>query len=83
MQTLTIQIIDDSSLQVIHSLERKHAIKVIEETSFATPSLPGKPMTLKAFKSWIYDAENASVLDIHEAKLRWEGKRKQLQKLTR
>jgi len=48
-----------------------------------SPSIPGRPVGLKAFRNWISDAEKMETVDLKEAKSKWAGKRKQLQKLTK
>jgi hypothetical protein len=83
MQTLTIQLTDNSALKAIHALEQKHIIRIVENTDFESPSLPGAPLSLKDFKNWISHAENTPTVDLKEAKAKWAGKRKQLQKFTR
>jgi hypothetical protein len=83
MQTFTVQITNNNALKTLHSLEEKHFIRIVEETSFDSPALPGVQLNLKAFKNWISDAENAPTVDLKEAKAKWASKRKQLQKLIR
>ena len=58
-------------------------IKIVEDNDFDSPSLPGTPLGLKAFKNWIVQAENAPTIDLQEAKTKWAAKRKELQKLAR
>src|ERR1700733_265179 len=83
MQTLTVQINNDSALKTLHNLEVKRFIKIVDEASFDSPAHPGTPLSLKAFKNWILDAENASTVTLKEAKSKWASKRKQLQTLTK
>jgi hypothetical protein len=40
--------------------------------------LPGDPMTLKAFKTWIAEAEKATTINLEDAKLFWTKKKIQL-----
>ncbi len=83
MQTLTIQVTHQLAMKALHTLEEKHFIKIVDEAKLDSPSLPGSPLSLKTFKKWIADAEMAKTVSIKEAKIKWAGKRKQLQKLTR
>lgn len=83
MQTLTIQITDDNGLKALHALEDKHFIRIVEDSHINSPSLPGKTLSIAAFKSWIGEAEHAPAIDLKAAKAKWATKKKQLQKLTR
>lgn len=83
MQTLTIQITSESGLKALHALEEKHHIKIIDDADLDSPSLPGPPLSLKAFKEWIAKSEETPTVSLKEAKSKWAEKRKQLQKLTR
>jgi hypothetical protein len=79
MQTLTVQLTNDSALKALHALEDKHFIKIVKSPGFASPSLPGKEMDLQAFEAWISNAENAPGFSLKEAKSKWTLKKKQLQ----
>jgi hypothetical protein len=83
MQTFTVQVKDDNGLKALHALEQKHFIRIVDETENDFPSLPGKALSIKAFKIWISEAENTPTVDLKEAKTKWTRKRKQLQKLSR
>jgi hypothetical protein len=83
MQTLTIQITGNSGLKAIHSLEKKQFLRIVDRQEFTSPALPGKPLNLKEFKDWISEAEVSATINLKEAKAKWAGKRKQLQRLTR
>ena len=83
MQTLTIQITDNTALQTLYALEEKHLIKIVEENEIDSPVLPGEPLTWKAFKSWIAASEKVPAISLNDLQARWQNKRKQLQKLTK
>ena len=83
MQTLTIQITDNNGLKALHALEDKHYIRIVENSDFESPSLPGSALSIKAFKTWISGAEETSTIDLKEAKAKWAIKRKQLRKFTK
>jgi hypothetical protein len=83
MQTLTIQITDNSGLKAINDLEKKQFLRIVDKQEFTSPALPGRSLSLKEFRDWISEAENSPTISLKEAKVKWAGKRKQLQKLTR
>ena len=83
MQTITIQVTDNSGLKAIHSLEKKQFLKIVDSQEFHSPALPGKPLNLQEFRNWITKTESSATINLKEAKAIWAGKRKQLQKLTR
>lgn len=62
MQTLTVQVTNQNALKALHSLEEKHFIKIVDDSNLHSPSLPGSPMPLKAFKNWIADAETSPTI---------------------
>ena len=78
-----MQITNNNALKALHTLEEKHFIRIVEDSSFDSPALPGGQLSLKAFKKWISDSENVGTVDLKEAKSKWASKRKQLQKLTK
>jgi len=82
MQTLTVQITHQTGLKILHTLEEKKIIRIIEDADLDSPVLPGSPLPLKAFKQWITDAGSNDTISLKEARKKWAGKRKQLQKLT-
>jgi hypothetical protein len=83
MQILTIQITSDNGLEVLHALEEKHHIRIVDDANLDSPALSGAQMGLKTFKEWIAKSEDAPTVSLKEAKSKWAEKRKQLQKLTR
>ena len=82
-QTLTIQIKNSGALKSLNSLGERHFIKIVDDSHAGSPALPGGPLSLKAYRNWIMDAENAPMMDLKEAKAKWISKRKQLQNLSR
>ncbi len=82
MQTLTLQITNNNALKTLHALEEKQFINILDEFAINSPSLPGKNISLNAFKNWIANAEDTPAVDIKEAKSKWASKRKQLTKFT-
>ena len=67
MQTLTIQITNNNALKAIHTLKEKHFIKIVEDSSIDSPTIPGAQMSLKAFKKWISDAEKGKTVDLKKS----------------
>ncbi len=83
MQTVTVEISDKNGLKALKHLADKHFIRIVSMTDMDTPSLAGEPLSITAFKNWIADAENTPSISFTEAKNKWAGKRKLLQKLTK
>jgi hypothetical protein len=83
MQTVTVEISDKGGLKALEDLAHKHFIRIVSKTDIDTPALPGEPMSVKAFKNWISESENAPLMSLTEARNKWAGKRKLLQKLTK
>ena len=67
----------------MHDLEEKQLIKIVEDNTIDSPSLPGEPLMLETFKKWIAAAEEAPAISLKEAQAKWQSKRKQLQKHIR
>ena len=84
MQTLTILVHDRSAMKAIRTMEEKQAISIVDEAGpeMDSPSLPGKPLALKAFKDWIASAEAAPSVSLKAAQSQWAKQRKQLQRLV-
>ena len=83
MQTFTVQITHKTGLKTLQTLEEKIFIRIVDDADLDSPALPGSPLPLKTFKEWITDAERNDTISLKEARKKWAGKRKQLQKLTR
>ena len=83
MQTFTVQVTHESALKTLQTLEEKNFIRIVDDANLDSPSLPGIPLPLKAFKQWISRADKDNTTSLKEAGKRWAVKRKQLQKLTR
>jgi hypothetical protein len=82
-QTLTIQIKNNNALKALNSLAERQFIKIVDDSRVDSPALPGDPLSLKAYKNWITNAERTPSIDLKEAKAKWNGKRKRLQDLSR
>ncbi|MBD0277213.1 MAG: hypothetical protein ICV81_04495 [Flavisolibacter sp.] len=76
MQTLIVQITDNTALKVLHNLEEKQLIKIVGDNTFDSPSLAGAPLRIEA-------AEEAPNKDLKEIQTKWQRKRKKLQKRIR
>lgn len=83
MQTVTVEISNKNALKALESLEEKHFIRILDKSDIDSPSLPGKPLGISEFKTWIQQAENMPSISLKEAKAKWANKRKLLQKLTK
>ena len=83
MQTLTIQVHDRRAMKAIKTMEQKNAISIVEHSpEMDSPALPGKPLTLRAFKDWVASAEAAPSVSLKAAQSAWAKQRKQLQRLV-
>jgi hypothetical protein len=83
MQTLTVQITNTNGLKALHHLEEKHFIRIVDDASLDSPSLPGGRLSLKAFKNWIAQAEQAPTVDLKEAKSKWAAQKRKLRQNIR
>lgn len=83
MQTFTVQVKDDDGLKALNALEAKQFIRIVENTGWYSPALPGQTMNINAFKNWIDEAEDTPTVHLKQAKAKWAKKRKQLLKLSK
>lgn len=83
MVLLTIEVTNEQALKKLQLLEQKQFIKINDDAKIDSPALPGKPLSLKAFKNWVKAAETTPVVSLKEARKKWAVKRKQLQQLTK
>lgn len=83
MQTLTIELVANDSLQALRDLEQKHLIKIIDKTDLGSYALPGDAISEEDFKKWVDCTENSPTVSFSEAKQRWAAQRKKLEKLIR
>jgi hypothetical protein len=83
MQTLTIELTGNNSLKVLQELEHKQLIRILKEPDLNSYSLPGEQIREEDFKKWVEYAEDSPTISLTEAKQRWEGQKKKLQKLFR
>jgi fructose-specific component phosphotransferase system IIB-like protein len=82
MVMLTLQVNSDDAMETIRNLENRHLVEVLENSVIDSPSLPGKAMRVKAFKSWVADAEKSTTVSLTDAKEKWAHKRRQLEQHT-
>jgi hypothetical protein len=80
MQAFTVEIKNSSALKTLLGMEEKQYIRIISDTDLDSPSLPGLPLSIKSFKKWISDSEEASSFELKEAKNKWANKKKLLKK---
>ena len=78
MQTVTVQLTDSSARKALQALEKKQVIRIVKSPRFESPALPGKPMDLSAFKTWVAGAEEAPSVSRKAAKSTWAAQRKKL-----
>ena len=83
MQTLTIELTDNSSLKALQELEHKNLIRIVKEPDLNSYALPGEGIREEDFKKWVEYTQDSPTISITEAKQRWAAQKKKLQKLTR
>jgi hypothetical protein len=83
METLTVEITNNSALNVLQDLQKKNFINIRSKPDLNSPVFPGKPLTQKEFKELILSRENGSSMSLKEAKTKWTKKKKQLLKLAK
>jgi hypothetical protein len=83
MHTITLQVNNKTALTALQDLETRHLISILENSDTDAHSLPGKPLSVSEFSNWIHQAEQSTTISLTQAKEKWAGKRKQLQKLSR
>jgi len=83
MQTITIELTGSNSMSALKDLEHKHLIRILNEPDLSSYSLPGDPISNEDFRKWVEYAENSPTVSLNEAKQRWAGQKKTLQKLIR
>ena len=66
-------------MEILRNFKSKPFINVIESSSFDTPALPGKPISLTEFRNWINNAEQTPMVSLGQAKGKWAIERKYLQ----
>jgi hypothetical protein len=83
MHTLTIQVYDRRAMKAIKTMEEEKYISIVEHASpeMDSPALPGKPLTLRAFKDWVASGEAAPSVSLKAAQSAWAKQRKKLQHL--
>ncbi|MEO7923425.1 MAG: hypothetical protein ABIR30_07090 [Chitinophagaceae bacterium] len=83
MLLLTIEVTDQHAMKTLHLLQEKNFIKIADDADLSSPSLPGTPLTLKAFKNWVENAGKNDTTSLKQAKIKWADKRKQLLRISR
>ncbi len=83
MQTVTVEITNESAFKALQDLEEKHFIKILTKPDLNSPALPGEPLTAEEFKNMIAEAENSGSISLKEAKTEWAKQRKELLKLVK
>jgi len=79
--TLTIELLNRNALKSLKDLEHQHLIKIVEKPELTSYTLPGEPMSVEEFKSWVEYAEDSPSVGLTEAKQRWSTQKEKLRKL--
>ena len=83
MQTLTIELTGNNSLQALHELERRRLIRIVKAPDFDSYALPGEAISEEDFKLWVEYVEDSNTVSIKDARQRWAAQKKKLEKLIR
>jgi hypothetical protein len=83
MQTITIELTNNSSLKALQDLEHKQLIRIVKGPDLNSYALPGEPISEEDFKKWVEYTEDSPTVSLTEAKQRWATQKKKLQKLIR
>jgi len=83
MQTITIELTGNNSLEAIKDLEEKHLIRILKVPDLNSYTLHGETFSVEDFKKWIEFSEESEILSFTEAKRRWAEQKEKLQKLIR
>jgi hypothetical protein len=83
MQTIQIELTNDSSFQALKELENKKLIRIINKPTHKSYSLPGEGMSEDDFRNWIALAEEAPSVEFNQAKMRWNTQSEKLKKYIR
>lgn len=80
MQTVTLEITNDSAIKVLQELQDKHFINIVAHSDLNAPVFPGKPLTPQEFKKWAASRENSPAMTLKEARIKWARKKSGLLK---
>jgi enolase len=80
MQTITIELTDNTSLKYLQDLERKNLIKIVNN-NYNSYALAGENLSEEDFKEWIEYAEQQPSTNLKDAKKIWATQKKKLQKI--
>lgn len=83
MKTLTVEVMNENALRLMQDLELNNLIRIIKKPEVDYFSLSGDSISIRDFKKWIKDAENADFVSLSDAKNKWEQKKKQIEKLIK
>ncbi len=83
MQTITLEITNNSAMRELQALASKKVIKIISKDEMNSPAFPGAPLSIPAMKQWIASAEAAPAISLKVAKSEWANRKKRLQYLDK
>jgi len=81
MQTLTIELTGNQSLEALQELEKNHLIRIVNVPDLHSLALPGETISEEDFKKWVEYAEDSPTVSITEAQHRWTKQKEKLRKL--
>jgi len=78
---MTVEVSDRGTLKLLHSLNEKKLIRIVDEAQLNSPSLPGSPLSLNAFKNWVSNAEAGKAISLKKAEQKWGVQKRKLENL--
>ena len=73
MQTLTVEITNDSALKVLQDLQERHFINILSKSDINNSRVfPGEPLTTEEFKEFVVNRENGASMSLKEANAKWQ-----------
>jgi hypothetical protein len=62
---------------------RKQHTPKVPVKKYNSPALPGRPLSLSAFRKWIAEAEAAPTVSLEEVERLWKAEKKKLKRLMK
>jgi len=81
MQTITLQIKNTGALNTLKDLEKRHFVKILEDSLSTSYALSGNKLSIKQFNQWVKMAEFLPTTSLKNAKNLWESRKKHLKSL--
>lgn len=84
MRTVLVELMDKQAFEELHNLEAKQLIRIVsDQKAIYSYALPGDPVSIKDFRKWIENAEDAPTISLIQAKKQWQAQKKKLRHFTK